>query len=147
MKLKMSERSVMPKIKDRVIIDTNLWISFLLSKDFSKLDKLFNSESLVLLFSRELLDEFVEVARRPKFKKYFSIGNLNELLSEIHSSAEFIEVYSKVNLCRDEKDDFLLALAQDGNADFLITGDKDLLEIGKFGKTIVLTISDYLEKK
>jgi len=108
----MSERSVIPKIKDRVIIDTNLWISFLLSKNFSKLDKLFNSESLVLLFSRELLDEFVEVARRPKFKKYFSIGDLKELLSEIHSSAEFIEVYSKVNLCRDEKDDFLLAFAK-----------------------------------
>ena len=56
----------MPKTKDRIIIDTNLWISFLLSKDFSKLDKLLNSENLVLLFSRELLDEFVDVARRPK---------------------------------------------------------------------------------
>ena len=137
----------MPKTKDRIIIDTNLWISFLLSKDFSKLDKLFNSENLVLLFSRELLDEFVDVARRPKFKKYFSIGDLNDLLTEIHLRAEFIEVNSKVNLCRDEKDDFLLALSQDGNADFLITGDKDLLEIEKFGKTIILTISDYLGKK
>ena len=143
----MSELSVMPKTKDRIIIDTNLWISFLLSKDFSKLDKLFNSENLVLLFSRELLDEFVDVARRPKFKKYFSIGDLNDLLTEIHLRAEFIEVNSKVNLCRDEKDDFLLALSQDGNADFLITGDKDLLEIEKFGKTIILTISDYLGKK
>lgn len=62
----MLELSVMPKTKDRIIIDTNLWISFLLSKDFSKLDKLLNSENLVLLFSRELLDEFVDVARRPK---------------------------------------------------------------------------------
>ena len=52
---------------------------------------------------------------------------------------------SNVNLCRDEKDDFLLALAQDGNADFLITGDKDLLEIEKFGETTILTISDYLK--
>ena len=124
----------MPKIKDRVIVDTNLWISFLLSKDYGKLDKLFNAENLILLFSRELLDEFVEVARRPKFKKYFSITDLNELLTEIHSRAEFIDVTSVVNLCRDEKDDFLLALAKDGKADFLITGDNDLLELEKFEK-------------
>jgi putative PIN family toxin of toxin-antitoxin system len=137
----------MSKIKDRIIIDTNLWISFLLSKDYVKLDKLFNSENLILLFSRELLDEFVEVARRPKFKKYFSISDLNELLTEIHSRAEFIEVTSEVNLCRDEKDDFLLALAKDGNADFLVTGDNDLLELEKFEKTKILTITNYLEQK
>jgi|LakMenEpi03Aug12_release.lakeMendotaPanAssembly.Ray.scaffolds.fasta_scaffold727263_2 putative PIN family toxin of toxin-antitoxin system len=143
----MLELSVMSKIKDRIIIDTNLWISFLLSKDYVKLDKLFNSENLILLFSRELLDEFVEVARRPKFKKYFSISDLNELLTEIHSRAEFIEVTSEVNLCRDEKDDFLLALAKDGNADFLVTGDNDLLELEKFEKTKILTITNYLEQK
>jgi uncharacterized protein len=137
----------MSKIKNRIIIDTNLWISFLLSKDYTKLDKLFNSKSLILLFSRELLEEFVEVARRPKFKKYFSIADLNELLTEIHSRAEFIEVTSEVNLCRDEKDDFLLALAKDGNADFLITGDNDLLEIEKFENTKILTMTNYLEKK
>ncbi|HQV36739.1 MAG TPA: putative toxin-antitoxin system toxin component, PIN family [Flavobacterium sp.] len=137
----------MPKIKDRVIVDTNLWISFLLSKDYGKLDKLFNAENLILLFSRELLDEFVEVARRPKFKKYFSITDLNELLTEIHSRAEFIDVTSVVNLCRDEKDDFLLALAKDGKADFLITGDNDLLELEKFEKTNILTMANYLQKK
>lgn len=137
----------MPKTKDRVIVDTNLWISFLLSKDYGKLDKLFNAENLILLFSRELLDEFVEVARRPKFKKYFSITDLNELLTEIHSRAEFIDVTSVVNLCRDEKDDFLLALAKDGKADFLITGDNDLLELEKFEKTNILTMANYLQKK
>lgn len=59
----------MPKAKDRVIIDTNLWISFLLTNDFKGLDKLFSEQPLILLFSQQLLDEFVEVARRPKFKK------------------------------------------------------------------------------
>ncbi|MBA4154359.1 MAG: putative toxin-antitoxin system toxin component, PIN family [Flavobacterium sp.] len=134
-------------MKDRVIVDTNLWISFLLSKDYGKLDKLFNAENLILLFSRELLDEFAEVARRPKFKKYFSITDLNELLTEIHSRAEFIDVTSVINLSRDEKDDFLLALAKDGKADFLITGDNDLLELEKFEKTNILTMANYLQKK
>ena len=136
----------MATTKDRVIVDTNLWISFLLTKDHSKLDKLFTDQKLILLFSQELLEEFVEVARRPKFKKYFSFSDLNALLSEIYTRAEYIEIHSKVVLCRDAKDDFLLALAKDGNATHLITGDKDLLEIEKFGETIILTMANYLAK-
>ena len=134
----------MPK-NDRIVIDTNLWISFLLTKEYSKLDKLFSKNDLTLIFSSELLEEFVEVARRPKFKKYFSIADLNSLLGEIHLKAEFLEVYSEVNLCRDPKGDFLLSLSQDGKATHLITGDKDLLEIKMFGETLILTISEYLE--
>ena len=137
----------MPKAKDRVIIDTNLWISFLLSKDYSKLDKLFRQQNITLIFSKSLLEEFIEVARRPKFKKYFSLSDLNDLLSEIHLRAEFIEVNSTVVLCRDSKDDFLLSLAKDSNASHLVTGDNDLLEIKKFEKTIILTISEYLLEK
>jgi putative PIN family toxin of toxin-antitoxin system len=137
----------MPKAKDRVIIDTNLWISFLLSKDYSKLDKLFRQQNITLIFSKSLLEEFIEVARRPKFKKYFSLSDLNELLNEIHLRAEFIDVSSTVILCRDSKDDFLLSLAKDSNASHLVTGDNDLLEIKKFEKTIILTISEYLLDK
>ena len=137
----------MPKAKDRVIIDTNLWISFLLSKDYSKLDKLFRQENITLIFSKSLLEEFIEVARRPKFKKYFSLSDLNDLLSEIHLRAEFIEVNSNVILCRDSKDDFLLSLAKNSNASHLVTGDNDLLEIKKFEKTMILTISEYLLEK
>lgn len=134
----------MPK-SDRIIIDTNLWISFLLTKDYSKLDKLFSKNHLTLLFSQELLEEFIEIARRPKFKKYFSVADLNSLLSEIHTKAEFLEVTFEINLCRDPKNNFLLSLSQDGNATHLITGDKDLLEIKMFGETLILTITEYLE--
>ena len=137
----------MTKAKDRVIIDTNLWISFLLSNDYLKLDKLLRQQNITLIFSKNLLEEFIEVARRPKFKKYFSLSDLNDLLSEIHLKAEFIEVKSNVILCRDPKDDFLLSLAKDSNATHLVTGDNDLLELNKFEKTLILTISEYLLEK
>src|SRR4051812_2519049 len=105
----------MPK-NDRVIIDTNLWISFLLTKDFSKLDTLFADRSLILLFSQELLDEFIEVARRPKFRKYFSLIDLQDLLQQISLRAEFIVVTTTATICRDPKDNFLLSLSSDGKA-------------------------------
>jgi putative PIN family toxin of toxin-antitoxin system len=54
------------KEKHRIIIDTNLWISFLLTKDYSKIDGLLKNDLVVLLFSQNLIDEFIEVANRPK---------------------------------------------------------------------------------
>jgi len=137
----------MPNAKDRVIIDTNLWISFLLTKDFSKFDRILSEELLTLLFSEELLEEFLEVAKRPKFRKYFSIPDLHELLTQIKDRAEFIIVNSVTKICRDPKDNYLLSLAKNGKATHLITGDKDILDIKMFGKTKILTLTDYLADK
>lgn len=59
---------------------------------------------------------------------------------------DFIEVKSIVTVCRDNKDNFLLALAKDGQADFLITGDKDLLELKNFGQTKITTIVTFIDE-
>jgi putative PIN family toxin of toxin-antitoxin system len=48
--------------KSRVIIDTNLWISFLLTKEFTKFDTIIADKKVILLFSQELIDEIVEVS-------------------------------------------------------------------------------------
>ena len=137
----------MARAKHRVVIDTNLWISFLLAKDFRKLDKLFADDRLVLLFSQELLDEFVEVARRPKFRKYFTLSDLQNLLLQVRTRAEFVNVTSDIILCRDPKDNFLLSLAADGQATHLLTGDKDLLDLQTIGKTVIQPITSYLSAR
>jgi putative PIN family toxin of toxin-antitoxin system len=60
------------KTNHRIIIDTNLWISFLLTNNYTKLD-LILSKGRKLLFSQQLIEEFVKVVQRPKLKKYFTI--------------------------------------------------------------------------
>ena len=57
----------MPEPKNRVIIDTNIWISFLLANDFHKLDKIIADHKITLVFSEELIEEFIEVTQRRKF--------------------------------------------------------------------------------
>lgn len=128
----------------RIIIDTNLWISFLITKDFAKLDDIIFSRKGILVFSQELLDEFLEVAKRPKFRRFFAASDIEEILETIDDYADFIKVETKIDACRDIKDNFLLSLSVDDNADFLLTGDKDLLDLIKFGETNIMTISDFL---
>lgn len=129
----------------RIVLDTNLWISFLISKDFTKLDDLIFGNKCILIFSEELLQEFLTVAKRPKFRRFFSQNDIEELIETIEEYAEFIDVKTQLNICRDPKDNFLLSLSQEGQVDYLLTGDKDLLALNNFGSTTILTISDFLK--
>ncbi len=84
----------MPNKHDRIILDTNLWISFLITKDYSKLDKILFSGNCILLFSQELVDKFITVANRPKLRKYFSLPHIEGILETIDEYAEFVIVKS-----------------------------------------------------
>ena len=137
----------MPEEKHRIIIDTNLWISFLLTRDFTKFDRIISSDQTTLLISQELLNEIVEVAGRPKFRKYFDLSDLTDLLLNLERKAEWVQVSSQVTICRDNKDNFLLSLAVDGAATHVLTGDKDLLVLHPFGETQILTITNYFSSK
>ena len=125
--------------KLKIIVDTNLWISFLISKRLQKLEALFDKDSVVFIFSDELLEEFLEVASRKKFTQYFTKEDIQKFLNAIDCCTTTIKVKSIVKQCRDEKDNFLLALAKDSKADYLLTGDEDLLIIKKFQNTEILT--------
>lgn len=134
----------MPGQGNRIILDTNLWISFLLTKDFSKLERLLSDGHVTILFSNELIEEFIEVTQRPKFRRYFSTMDVNDLLSAMSDYGELVDVTSIIAICRDIKDNFLLSLAKDGKATHLLTGDKDLLDIKSFGGIKIITLTDYL---
>lgn len=130
----------------RLVVDTNLWISFLISNRLRKLDSLLLLEKLHFVFSKELLDEINSTITKPRLQKYFSASTFDEMLLTLEPYIEIVNVKSKIKLCRDPKDNFLLALSKDGKADYLLTGDKDLLDIRKFGKTTITTVTRFLEE-
>ena len=130
----------------RHVIDTNIWISFLISDKHRKLDNLLSHQKTKILFSTELLEEINRVSIFPKLKKYFSSHAVEEMLLSLEDYIDLIQVNSKVDICRDQKDNFLLALAKDGKADFLITGDNDLLSLKIFGKTKIITLTNFFEE-
>ncbi len=84
-----------------------------------------------MLFSAELVTEINATIQKPRLKKYFGNNALDEMLTVFDSYIDFIKVVNTVTVCRDRKDNFLLSLAQDGEADFLLTGDNDLLILEK----------------
>lgn len=134
----------MPEQKaSRLIVDTNLWVSFLIGKELHYLKDLIVGGKVKLVVSDQLLEELQLVTSRPKLSKYFEKQKVNELLALIELISDKVKVKQIQRIGRDPKDAFLLALAKDGNADFLLTGDKDLLEIGRYHKTEIITVTEF----
>lgn len=123
----------------------NLWVSFIISNKLTLLDGLLFSQKITLLFSEELINEIAVTITKPKLRKYFATNGLEEMLTAFEPFIDLIKVRSSVTVCRDPNDNFLLALAKDGKADYLLTGDKDLLELVKFGKTKIISMTTFLE--
>lgn len=110
------------------------------------LDKILIDTRFDLLTSQQGIDELTIVLKRPKFQKYITTEQIETLISLILRRSILIEVSSRIVLSRDAKDDYLLALSFDGHADYLITGDADLLVLEQFEQTIIIKIADFIAK-
>lgn len=126
-------------VPSRVVLDTNVWISFLIGKRVQRLRSLLAHRQVVVIVAEELLAELTEVVQRPKMARYFAPDKAHELLQYLRLQGEVVNIVSDVQVCRDSKDNFLLALAQDSQADILVTGDQDLLVLGNFRSVRILT--------
>ena len=139
----MSEQRDIKDKNVRIVIDTGVWISFLIGKVLAKLKNYLMKENFIILFSDELLDELVEVLHRPKIKKYIEDEQIDEIIGIIHYKAEWIKIKERTDICRDKKDNFLLDLAGNGNAHYLVTGDEDLLVLKEFRGTRILNFREF----
>lgn len=128
----------------KIIIDTNLWISFLIGKELKELKNLLVEETIQVVISEEILQEIIIVTQRPKLQKYFPRNKVDELIQILQTIGLFIIISTEVSICRDPKDNYLLALAKDSNANFLVTGDQDLLMIERFENTEIVTYQQLL---
>jgi putative PIN family toxin of toxin-antitoxin system len=129
----------------KVVIDTNIWISYLLGGLLQRIDEKILSKEVKAVVSDEMLKELSEVLSRPRFKNIFTAGRIKELFSLLDSYAIVVSPSQKVSVCRDEKDNFLLEVALEGEADYLITGDEDLLVLNPFHNIRIVRPKDFEE--
>lgn len=83
---------------------------------------------------------------RKKFRRYFGEHEVGELFKLMDILGTNYEVVVYPNICRDVKDNFLLGLIRASQANFLVTGDQDLLELNPFEGTEIIEPNQILEK-
>ena len=130
--------------KKKIVIDTNLLISYIIRGGNSPLSTVIKNENHIILASSELIEEYVSVLMRPKFQKYFDTVNVADILNGFIKLLTLVHVDSTVKLCRDPNDDFIIQLAISSEADFLITGDNDILILESFGNCQFISLSEFI---
>lgn len=130
----------------KVILDTNIWVSFLLGKRLSILREIVEMEELDIYVSEELIKEIRDVVFRPKFSGKVSLESIVNLFELINAKCNFIEGYKDAeSAIRDIEDLYLLSMAESIPADYIVTGDNDLLVLKNHKGTRIITFSEFVE--
>jgi putative PIN family toxin of toxin-antitoxin system len=134
---------------ERLVIDSNIWIAALLAPTGTarRLVDTVLERDIDVLFSESTFNELVTRLERPKFGKYRQAETWNLFLSELIELAVWHDdSLTAVGVSRDSDDDKFLALAVTGQADAIISGDKDLLELVAYEGVPILTPAEFLRR-
>jgi hypothetical protein len=130
----------------RVVLDTNILVSALLVKGGypGAIYRAWIDGAFTLLSCGEQLEELQNVLRRPAVAERIRPHQAGRLVNELRGLAEMVDPLPRVERSPDPKDDFLLAAAEAGDADFLVSGDKSgLLPLGRHGGARIISARDF----
>ena len=140
--------------KPRVVIDTNIIVSgIIIARSLpNQLLRAWQKDFFILIISEDILKEIKEVLQKESIREkyHLALNIVESLILTLRLGAELAVSLSAQELpihCRDEKDDLILGLAVGVRADYLITGDKDLLVLnGKqaLGRLKIITVKEFL---
>ena len=131
----------------RVVLDTNLLVSYLLTqgKTISSIITHWENGDIEVVVSPAIIEELVEVVRRPRLSRQMAV-NPQMLIDLLSSEALHIEGdFAFPGASRDPKDDKFLACAVEGAADYIVTGDADLLSLEKFHAVRIVRPAEFVQ--
>ncbi len=110
------------------ILDSNIWISYVISRRLQNLVSHVQMHSLTVLTSEHLVTELSDVLARPKFNKYIKQADIKEVIAIHLKLCLFIETEESMVSLSDPKDNFLISLCKYCDDTVLVSGDKELLK-------------------
>ena len=137
----------MPHEPERIVADTSLLVSRLLlpqSWPAKAVRKAVDEGQL--LVSDATLEELADVLSRPKFDLYVSLEDRQDFIRVLNRVAARVIVTSPIKACRDPKNDKFLEVAFNGEANLILTGDRDLLALHPFRGVDILSPREYIER-
>jgi putative PIN family toxin of toxin-antitoxin system len=131
----------------RLVLDTNVVVSATLWRgatyQFLELVRQ-QSDSIRVFASAPLLTELADVLVRPAMSQRLAAISRNaaDVLGDYAALVEIVEPVALQGAAPDPDDDVVVATALAARADFIVTGDKGLLGVGRFGQVKIISVAD-----
>jgi uncharacterized protein len=136
----------------KIIIDTNVYFSAILFGGLPQIlvNNSFENHEVYLSPSiiSEIKDKLLGGRAKSicdKMNKVYNELAVHQFIIKLESLTNFVEPQRKINLCRDHKDNMILELADEIKADYIITGDKDLLVLSPFDDTKIVIAAEFIQ--
>ncbi len=134
----------------RVVVDTGVFVSALICRrgTTGKVLQTLRDNRFTVIYSTDMLVEIVNVLGREKFHKKYHIqpDGIAALIDLMRLRGELVIPNKSVSACRDPKDDKFLEAALIGEADFIVSGDADLLDMVSFEQIPIIQSAEFLDR-
>jgi uncharacterized protein len=132
-------------MKVRVVLDTNVLISGLLGGAAAEIIAHWRNDAFDVIVSQEIVEEYERVLSRPKFNLPEWV--VQELLDYVRRRAQWSEQQLDLgSVVRDPADAKFLEAAVAGHADLIVSGDYDLLDLGRFESIAIISLREFLDR-
>lgn len=124
----------------RAVLDPNVLVSAAVATGVSAqlLDRWFVDRPFELVVCPALIEELRDVLARPKFRRWITADEATSLIDRLDAEAEpWPDPTQVLPVTGDPKDDYLVALYRDSEADLLVSGDTDLLTVDAVDVTVI----------
>lgn len=129
----------------KILIDTNLWISFMIGKRLASIKEVLCRHDVEVYVCEQLLDEIRMVISRPKFNNIIPQETRRHFFEMVYDVCYFTDItVDATSPIRDIKDLYLLSMAESVPVDYIVSGDKDLAELGEHKGIPILTYNQLL---
>lgn len=128
----------------RVVLDTNILVSMALGGEVGKVNDEWKAEKFLLIVSDEIVSEYLDVLQRPKL--HLKSQTIAIIMGRVYRKAELVSPAERIsNIQPDPKDDKFLEAAITGKVDFIVSGDKHLLDLKEFRSIPILSGREFLD--
>lgn len=129
----------------KILFDSNLWISFMIGKRLSSLADVLCRHDVEVYICEQQLNEIRQVIARPKFDTLISDETRYYFFEMVYDVCFFTDIIIEaMSDIRDPKDLYLLSMAESVPVDYIVSGDKDLTDLGQHAGIPIMKYSEFL---
>ena len=127
----------------RVVLDTNIFVSMALGGQVGKINDEWRAGKFILVVSEDIVSEYLDVLQRPKLR--LKSRTIATIVNRVYRKAEFVTPEEKILIVlADTTDNKFIEAAITGKTDYIVSGDKHLLDLKEYKSIPIITAREFI---
>lgn len=128
----------------KVVLDTNIFVSMALGGQVGKINDEWRAGKFILVVSEDIVSEYLDVLQRPKL--HLKSRTIATIVNRVYRKTEFVTPEEKIFVVlADTTDNKFLEAAITGKTDYIVSGDKHLLELIEYKSIPIITAREFID--